>query len=331
MSKVLFVAFVVAALAMVASCNFMDYLNVPITDDDYVTIPARPAYDEKQFAGKKILVTGGSSGIGFGTALTLARFGADVLICSRDSNPNWFTGKQAVEKIQADPIVQENNGKIRWEQADVSNKESITSLFKKLDDQKWIIDYAVNNAGIVGCAGTLHATSEYFGGEHDAIRNNLIGTINCLELEIDLFTREKKNASIVNLASVNGYRAAAGAPMYAASKFGILGLTKSIGVEYLGGEHPIRINAIAPGFTNTSLVWQQAKLISGAAQQVWEGDYITPSHPLWKQYAFYFEERCPTGHIADPLDQGNMIAFLLAEESALISGSIFVVDGMIGE
>jgi len=334
MSKVLFSVFVVAALALVASCNFMDYMNymnVPISDDDYVTIPARPAYDEKQFIGKKILVTGGSSGIGFGTALTLARFGADVLICSRDSNSSWFTGAQAVEKIKADPTVQENNGKIRWEKADVSDKESITALFKKLDDEKWIIDYAVNNAGIVGCAGTLHETSMYFGGEHDAIRNNLIGTINCLELEIDLFTREKKNASIVNLASVNGYRAAAGAPMYAASKFGILGLTKSVGVEYPKGTPTIRVNAIAPGFTNTSLVWQQAKLISGTTKQVWEGDYITPSHPLWKQYASYFEERCPTGKIADPLDQGNMIAFLLAEESALITGSIFVVDGMIGE
>jgi len=333
MNKALFTVLFVAAVAMVASANFaMDFMsNINSFADDVISVPPRPTYDEKQFIGKKVLVTGGSSGIGFATALTFARFGADVVICSRDSNSNWFTGKQAVKKIEDDPIVKENKGKITWYKADVSDWDSISKFFKKLEDDKFVLDYAVNNAGIVGAAGTLKDTAQYFGGEHDCVRNNLMGTVNCLELEIEMWTKHNKNASVVNLASVNGFRSSPGAPMYATSKFGILGLTRNVGVQYARGTPSIRVNAIAPGFTNTSLVWQQTKLISGQAKQVWEGDYITPDSELWKTYAPYFESRCPTGKIADPMDQANMIAFLLAEESGLITGSIFVVDGVIGE
>jgi len=289
----------------------------------------RPTYDQKQFIGKKVFITGGSSGIGFATAMTFARFGADVVIISRDSNASWFNGSGAVERIKADPVVKENNGKIRWYKADVSNKENMTALFKQFETEKWEMDLAVNNAGIVGAIGTLANTAKYFGGEHDPIRNNLQGTIICLDLEIAHFKKTKKDGAIVNLASVNGMRGAPGAPLYPTSKFGILGLTRSVGTEYARGTPTIRINAIAPGFTNTSLVWQQVKGLIGL--QLWEGDYITPASKLWQDNKQRYLDRCPTGDMADPMDQANMIAFLLAEESSLITGSIFTVDGLISE
>jgi len=323
---------VVAAVALVASASFFFSDPVEEKTDDIIFMRARPTYDKTQFAGKKVFVTGGSSGIGFGTALLFARFGADVVIVSRDSNPAWFTGAAAVEKIKADDIVKENKGNIRWYKADVADKKQIQELFTQLETkEKWIMDYAVNNAGIVGATGTMKDIVQYFGTEHDAIHNNLQGTINCLELEIDLWQRNKKDAAVVNLASVNGYRAAPRGALYAGSKFGILGLTRNVGVEYARGTPVIRVNAIAPGFTNTSLVWQQAKLIAGVANQTWEGEYVTPDSQLWKDNEDYFLSLCPTGAFAQPEDQANMIAFLLAKESALITGSIFTVDGMIGE
>jgi len=332
MSKVLFVV-VVAALALVASCNFNFFgASTARADDEPMFMSARPTYDAKQFVNKKVFITGGSSGIGYATALLFARFGADVVICARNSNASWFNGEDAVKKISADPIVQENKGKIRFYKADVADWNEASALFKKLEnDEKWIMDYAFNNAGIVGAAGKLKDIQQYFGGVHDPVHNNLISTVNCLELEFDLWKRHNKNASVVNTASVNGFRGAGGAPLYPTSKFAIAGLTRDVGVEYARGTPTIRVNAIAPGFTNTSLVWQQAKLVTGSAPQVWMGEYVTPSSPTWQMVEPYFLKRCPTGKFAQPEDQANMVAFLLAEESALITGSIFVVDGGIGE
>jgi len=339
MSRIFIAAF--AALALVASANIV--LDAPpvkgahaVRDDvdsldDLFVVGARPAYDMKQFINKKVFVTGGSSGIGFGTALLFARFGADVTICSRDSNPKWFTGQQAVDRISNDTIVKENNGKIRWVKCDVSDKAGMIKLFQQFDDEKYIIDYAVNDAAIIGAVGDMNTVIPYYGGKFDAVYNNLIGTVNSLEVEIAMFQKYKKDAAIVNLASVNGYRASAGALGYAASKFGVLGLTRATGVEYARGSPMIRINAIAPGFTNTSLVWQQTKLMAGIAHQVWEEPYVTPDSDLWQKYKDVLISMCPNGDISDPLDQANMIAFLLAKESALITGSIFVVDGVLGE
>jgi len=341
MGKVVFIALAVAALAMVASCNLIFDAPPSVNDLEkipgYFTFGGRPAYDQTQFKGKHVFVTGGSSGIGYGTALLFARFGADVVIISRDSNPKWFTGKAAAERINADEAVKENGGKVRWYKADVSNRDEMIALFAQFEKEKWIIDFAVNNAGIVGAVGVLKSITKYFGTQYDAVHNNLMGTVISLEQELQMFQKHKRDGAIVNLASVNGYRASAHGAMYASSKFGVLGLTRSAGIEHLRGVPFVRVNAIAPGFTNTSLVWQQVKLMTDdkhpkpAAEQVWEGEYITPSHPLWKELNYKIVGTCPNGDIADPLDQANMIAFLLAKESEMISGSIFVVDGMIGE
>jgi len=326
MSKTLLLIAGLVVLAFAASPR----MTFDDDEADVIYLDARPAYDETQFAGKNILVTGGSSGIGFATALTFARFGADVVIVSRDSNPNWFTGNQAVEKIQADEIVQAKGGKIRWYKCDVADRSQVHDLFNTFINEKYMLDYAVNNAGIVGAVGLLNETAKYLGTEHDAVRNNLQGILNTLEEEVSQFHLSGKDGSIVNLASVNGFRASPGGPLYSTSKFGVVGLTRSVGVEYARGSPIIRVNALCPGFTNTSLVWQQTKLLEGIGQ-VWEEPYVTPSHELWQKYASHFQAECPTGDLADPMDQANMIAYLLSDSAALVTGSLFVVDGVIGE
>ena len=229
-----------------------------------------------------------------------------------------------------DKTVALNEGKVRWVKADVSNKDSVTQLFADIRAKEGTIDLAVNNAGIVGAAGLLNTTVQYFGTQYDPVRVNVYGTLNCLEQELQLFKQQQKNAAIVNLASVNGYRSAGLAPLYSASKHAIIGLTRSVASEYAQGTPTVRINALAPGFTNTSLVWQQAKVFENGSQ-VWEGDYITPNHPLWKKWEASFVAMTPNHRMADPMDQANMIAFLLAQESALITGNVFVVDDMDGE
>jgi len=330
MSKTLLSVLLFAVLAIAVSGFMPQVFGDDVSAEDVIYLGTRPAYDETQFAGKNILVTGGSSGIGFAAAMTFARFGANVVIVSRDSNPSWFTGDQAVKKIEADDIVKAKGGKIRWYKCDVSDKDQVKALFQKFQTDKFMLDYAFNNAGIVGAVGNLIDTLQYLGGEHDAVHNNLQGILNCLEEEIAQFKTSQKNGAIVNTASVNGYRASPGGALYATSKFGVIGLTRSVGTEYARGTPTIRVNAIAPGFTNTSLVWQQVKILEGQGQ-TWEGEYITPSHPLWQQYKVYFQQKCPTGDLADPMDQANMVAFLLSDSAALITGSTFTVDGLIGE
>jgi len=320
----------VAVAAAVAAIAPPDEPDNP-SSTDYIYMGARPTYDESQFAGKKILVTGGSSGMGFATAMSLARFGADVVICSRDSHPSWYNGSDAERRIKEDPIVKEKGGKIRWIKADVANKESIAALFAQLKKENFILDFAVNNAGIIGACGLLYDTLEYIGTEHDAVLNNLGGTLNCLEQEIALFKEQNKDAAIVNLGSVNGFRGSDGCAMYATSKFGIHGITKSLGNQYMRGKPIIRINAIAPGYTNTSLVWQQIKLGINSSAQEWEGEYINPQHPLWKQHYKEWLEDIPNHRMSDPMEQANMIIYLLAKESAMNTGGIYVVDALDGE
>jgi len=336
MSKAFLSTCIVAAISVAAYANFIDIFNPQrnFGNSDIIYLGKRPAYDETQFKGKNILITGGSSGMGFAAAMTFARFGSNVVIVSRDSHPTWFNGKQAVEKISADEIVKANDGKIRWYKCDVSKKADLDALFKKFDEDKFMLDYAINNAGIIGGINLnnslLNDTVQYFGGEHDAVMNNLVGTVFCLEHEIAQFKASGKNGAIVNTASVNGYRASAGGPLYPASKFGIIALTRSVGTEYARGTPTIRVNAIAPGFTNTSLVWQQCKIMEGLSQD-WEGDYINPSHPLYQKYIPVFKSWCPTGELSDPMDQANMMAFLLSDSAALITGSVFTVDAVLGE
>lgn len=333
MNKVLIT---VAVLAVAAFATLPEGIRRS-QDSDIIYLGTRPAYDETQFAGKNILITGGSSGIGYATALTFARFGANVAIVQRDYHPTWYTGEQAAAKILSDPIVKAKGGKVTPYKYDVSDQAQVKKLFQQFEKEKFMLDYAFNNAGIVGAvnvnATLFNETAKYFGGEHDAVHNNLGSCLLCMEAEIAQFKSSMKDGAIVNTASVNGYKAAPLGPLYPGSKFGIIGLSRSVGTEYARRtkDSPVvRVNAIAPGFTNTSLVWQQAKIMEGLSQ-AWEGEYITPDHELWKKWAPVFQGECPTGDLADPMDQANMVAFLLSDSAALITGSVFTVDGLIGE
>ena len=289
-------------------------------------VVAIPGYRWEQFVGKVVLVTGGSSGIGYATALSFARYGARVVICSRDSNPAWFNGTAAAARINADPDVLSLGGYARWVRADVSKAADVDALIADIEATEGTLDYAVNNAGITGALGALPDVEEYFGTEHDALQTNVFGQAQSLAAELQLFARQQRGGVIVNVASVNGFRGAALGPLYAASKHASIGLTKSVALELAGAPHHIRVNALAPGFTSTSLVWQQTKFLESGLQP-WLGDYITPDHPLWKKWGPVLASKAPAGRMCDPMDQARMIMYLCSEEANYLSGGVFVVDG----
>lgn len=289
-------------------------------------VAAIPGYRWEQFVGKVVLVTGGSSGIGYATALSFARYGARVVICSRDSNPAWFNGTAAAARINADPDVLSLGGYARWVRADVTKAKDVDALLADIVATEGTLDIAVNNAGIGGAFGALPDIEEYFCTEHDALQTNLLGQAQSLAAELQLFARQQRGGVIVNVASVNGFRGDEQGPLYVASKHASIGLTKSVALELARAPHHIRLNALAPGLTSTSLVWQQTKFLE-TGQQPWLGEYITPDHPLWKKWEPAFLSAIPAGRICDPMDQARMVMYLCSEEADYISGGVFVVDG----
>jgi len=291
-----------------------------------------PSFRWDQFVGKVVLVTGGSSGIGYGTALYFARYGARVIITSRDSRPDWFNGSDAARRINEDPDVISLGGYARWVKTDMSLPEEVDALMKNITGTEGTIDFAVNNAGIAGFIGPLYSEDleATLHGVHDTIRNTLFSTVYSMAAELKLWDEQNRGGAIVNTASVNGYHGTGDAPLYCAAKHGVIGLTKSVALEYPKAAFPIRINAIAPGFTDTSLVWQQCKLLEGT-EQSWEGDYITHDHPLWKKYGHYYAEAAPSGKLCSPEDQARMIMYLCSEEAKYISGAVMIVDAGVND
>lgn len=291
-------------------------------------VSAVPGYRWEQFVGKVVLVTGGSSGIGYATALSFARYGARVVICSRDAHPAWFNGTAAAARINADADVLSLGGYARWVRADVTRAADVDALLADIAATEGTLDIAVNNAGVTGALGALPDVEEYLGTEHDALQTNVGGLAQSLAAELQLWARLRRGGVVVNVASVNGFRGAARGPLYAASKHAAIGLTKSVALELARAPHHVRVNALAPGYTSTSLLWQQTKYLE-AGLQPWLGDYITPDHVLWKKWAPVLASKAPAGRICDPMDQARMIMYLCSQEADYISGGVFVVDGSV--
>jgi len=283
---------------------------------------------KEEFAGKVALVTGGSSGIGYQTALQLAQYGAKVIIVARDDHESWFNGTTACKNINNDPVVNQTGGSCRFFKGDVSKKEDVKALFENIRKNENDLDFCVNSAGIGGPLGLLHENRGYINGTHCPMRNNVYGVIYSLMHELRFFNEKNHTGAIVNLASVNGVKATPTAALYGASKFAIVGITRSVAVEhavFAKGIAQVRINALAPGLTDTSLTWQQYKYFVNH-QQPWEGEYFDHSSPNWEQFKKACEEQCVSLHMASPKNMADSILFLLSSDASFITGQVFMVD-----
>lgn len=281
------------------------------------------------FKNKVALVTGGSEGIGYETSLLLARKGAQVVFCARDSNPKWFNGSFAQNKINSDVLVKLAGGSATFFRADTRNISNVREFIKYAHDLYGRIDYAVNNAGIGGyLANITDFKDEYMFSEHDPIINNLYGTLNCIREEANYwYTYGNKNQtySIVVLSSQNGVQACPGCSMYAASKFGIIGLVKSAALEFINVKPKIRINAVCPGLVDTSLTRNQLKFFY-YKQQSWEGDYIGLDYPLWPEFRSQWAAQLPGKRLAQPEELAQAIVSVLDNDNSYLNGAVVNVD-----
>ncbi|MFN2223208.1 MAG: 3-oxoacyl-[acyl-carrier-protein] reductase [Chloroflexota bacterium] len=246
--------------------------------------------DNKELAGKVAIVTGSSRGIGRAIAETLAANGAKVVV---NYNSSEAAANEVVEKITA------TGGEAIAIQADVSDFSAAQQLVKTTLDTFGQVDILVNNAGTTRDTLLLLMKEE----EWDIVlKTNLKSVFNCCKAVARPMVRRKQGGRIINITSVVGLVGQAGQANYAASKAGIIGITKSLAREL--GSRKITVNAIAPGFFPTALT-----------------DVLTDE---MVQNALNL---IPLGRLGELQEVADLVSFLASDKATYITGEVIRVDG----
>jgi 3alpha(or 20beta)-hydroxysteroid dehydrogenase len=241
--------------------------------------------------GKVALVTGAARGIGAATARLLAAEGAQVAVADRREDE----GDAVVDALNV-----ERPGSALFVPLDVTSEESWQSAISATELAFGPIQVLVNNAGIIRVAPLEQMTLDNF---RKVMDTNLVGTFLGLKYGSESLKRAG-GGSIVNFSSVQGMEGRQGFTAYAASKFGIRGLTKSAAIEL--GPHNIRVNAVVPGPTKTKMIERPG----------WtDADYD-------RMYGNY-----PLGRMASADEVARMVLFLASDQSSFCTGGDYVVDG----
>lgn len=242
-----------------------------------------------QLTDRVAVVTGGSRGIGRAVSLELARRGAAVMV-------NYNANAEAAEQVSAE--ITAAGGKATVFKADVSRLGEAEALIKAAVDQMGKIDILVNNAGVTR-DGLIMTMKE---DDWDTVINtNLKSAWNCSKAAARAMIR-KRYGRIINITSVVGLAGQGGQTNYAASKAGLIGLTKALAREVAGRQ--VTVNAVAPGFVTTDMT---AKLAPNLLEE------IKKAIPL---------ERYGTAE-----DVAYAVAFLASDEASYITGHVLSVNG----
>ncbi|APC12421.1 MULTISPECIES: SDR family NAD(P)-dependent oxidoreductase [Providencia] len=243
-----------------------------------------------KFNDRIALITGASTGVGFGIAQKLHSLGATVVITGR----NQLTLTQAAKEI--DPTGQ----RISTIKMDVANAQDFKATIEKIEQQYGALHYLVNNAGITGPHG-VNVEDYPLKAWHDVVATDITGTFHGLKYSIPSILRSGGGA-IVNLSACNGVTGIAGIAPYTAAKHAVLGLTRSVALE--NAQKDIRINAVGPGYVQTPNIERLPQ-----ATQEW----MSSTHPM--------------GRMATREEIANVVAFLLSDESSFMTGAFIPIDG----
>ncbi|KAF6822002.1 Levodione reductase 1 [Colletotrichum plurivorum] len=250
------------------------------------------------FQGNVFAVTGAASGIGLATAKAIAARGG--IVCVADLN------KASLEEAQVFFSSRSPSVDFMISAVDVSNKEQVQDWFKAIIAKFGRLDGAANIAGVIGRGHGIKSIAELEDDEWNKIIGvNLTGTMYCLREELRII---KDGGSIVNMASIHATTGAcvANHGAYAASKHGVLGMTRVAAKEV--GDREIRVNAVAPGPIYTPMM-----------QKYWDAVDRPADAPFDEPIAF---RRQGTAE-----EVANVVVFLLGPDSSFVSGSCYSVDG----
>ena len=253
----------------------------------------------KILKNKKIIISAGASGIGWSAAKLFLNRGAIVYIC--DIN------KKLLNKTKKHP---QNNKKLFSYVCDASNENQVSTFFKQVSKKTKKIDALINNIGIAGPTGSLEKlkTKDWENTLHVDVNSHFYFTKNAIPL-----IKKSKNGSIINISSTAGILGFPLRSPYAASKWAIIGITKTLAMEL--GKFNIRVNAVCPGSIKGArmkrVIRDKAKFTKVSSKTI-EKDFISMS----SMKKWILEE-----------DIGKMCAFLMSDDSSKVSGQIISVDG----
>ena len=255
---------------------------------------AQPLFEAPTLREQVAIVTGASSGIGRAVALELARCGTHIAFCFLDTGSRSRLDAQEVARK-----LREMEVRVYFRSCDVRESREVRDFVAEVREELGGVQILVNNAGI-GRDGVLWRMEDH---EWEAVlRTNLDGAF-FFTREVAPLMRAQEHGKIVNLTSVHGVRSGFGIGNYAASKAGLIGLTRSAAVEL--GPRNINVNAVAPGYIRTT------RLTDGV-----------PSEILDKA-----REQAVLGRLGDPQDVAGVVLFLCSESARHITGAVIPVDG----
>lgn len=255
---------------------------------------AQPLHDSDGLRGQVAIVTGGSSGIGRAIVFELARCGVGIAFCFLDTGAQSRLDAQSVARE-----LRQMEAKVYFRSCDVRESRDVKSFVAEVTDELGGVQILVNNAGI-GADGAL-----WHLGDHEweaVLRTNLDGAFYFTRSVAPLM-RAQEHGKIVNITSVHGLRSEFGISNYAASKAGLIGLTRSAAVEL--GPRNVNVNAVAPGYIRTT------RLTDGVSPEILDRA----------------RERAVLGRLGDPQDVARVVLFLCSEAARHITGAVIPVDG----
>lgn len=252
---------------------------------------------ETSLAGKRVLVTAGADGIGLEITRAFVGAGAQVFVCD-------------VQAANLDRLVAQLPA-VKVCRADVSDESDVAAMFAVLDRELGGLDVLVNNAGIAGPTGGVETLSLHDWERTFAV--NITGQFLCARLAVPRL-RLGNNASIINLSSAAGHLGMPGRSAYSASKWAVVGFTKTLALEL--GADGIRVNAILPGAIDGPRI---RAVIAAKAQ--------TLGQPV-EDVARAYTSQAALGRMASASDVANMALFAASDLANNVTGQKLVVDGL---
>jgi 3-oxoacyl-[acyl-carrier protein] reductase len=241
-----------------------------------------------RLSGKVALITGGGNGIGKETCLTFAREGAQVAVADYDAKSGNETAQEIVRA----------GGEAFFIQVDVSNHESVERMAASVLEHFGRIDILVNNAGITQDSMLSKMTYDQW---HNVINVNLNGVFYCTKVVAPHMV-ERGNGKIINTSSIVGVHGNVGQTNYAATKSGVIGMTKTWSKEL--GHKGINVNAVAPGFIETAMVSKMPdKIIDSMLAKI------------------------PLHRLGMPSDIAKAYLYLASEDADYVNGTVLEVNG----
>jgi len=253
-------------------------------------------FEEVDFTGKKVLITAGADGLGLEMAKVFHRAGAAVFVCD-------------VNEARLAALPAELPG-VKVARADVSDEASVEQLFAGVKEALGGLDILVTNAGVAGPTDYVETLSKADWDRTLAV--NITGQFLCARQAIPLL-KESKAGVMINLSSAAGHLGFAGRSVYSASKWAVIGFTKSLAIE-LGG-YGIRVNAILPGAGEGPRI---RAVIAAKAE--------TLGRPF-QEIAAQYENQAVLGRMVTARDIANMVLFNASEAARSVTGQAIVVDG----